>query len=84
MHKFIKNELKATDFPHESNGKWIYDSSIVLIDKNGHIRRAVMPQKRGGAPYIAPFDFEQAAGWDAKGVKTGTELNQHHSNLNCC
>ena len=73
LHKFIKNELKATLFPEEINGKWTYDSSVVLIDKNGHIRRAVMPQKRGGAPYIAPFDFEQAAEWDAKGIKTGTE-----------
>lgn len=75
LHKFIKNELKSSIFPNESDGKWMYDPSIVLIDKNGHIRRGVMPQKRGGAPYIAPFDFEQAAGWDAKGIKTGTELS---------
>ena len=77
LHKFIKNELKATLYPNESKGKWEYDSSIVLIDKNGHIRRAVVPQKRGGPPFIATFDFEQAAAWDAKGAKTGTE----HSNV---
>lgn len=75
LHKFIKNELKATLYPNELKGKWEYDSSIVLIDKNGHIRRAVVPQKRGGPPFIATFDFEQAAAWDAKGVKTGTEHN---------
>lgn len=77
LHKFIKNELKANIYPYESNGKWLYDSSIVLIDKNGHIRRAVVPQNRGGQPYIATFDFEQAAGWDARPipVKTGTEHN---------
>lgn len=75
LHKFIKNELKATIYPNELKGKWEYDSSIVLIDKNGHIRRAVVPQKQGGPPFIATFDFEQAAGWDAKGVKTGTEHN---------
>ncbi len=75
LHKFIKNELKADVFPHEKEGKWQYDSAIVLIDKNGHIRRAVVPQKRGGPPYIAVFDFAQAASWDAKGVKTGTERN---------
>jgi hypothetical protein len=72
LHKFIKNELKANIYPHEADGKWLYDASIVLIDKNGHIRRAVVPQKQGGPPYIATFDFEQAAEWDAKGTKTGT------------
>lgn len=76
LHKFIKNELKANVYPHEVNGKWEYDPAIVLIDKNGHVRRAVVPQKQGGPPFIATFDFDQAAGWDAKGVKTGTE----HSN----
>ncbi len=72
LHKFIKNELKANIYPHEAAGKWEYDSSIVLIDKNGHVRRAVVPQKQGGPPFIATFDFAQAASWDAKGVKTGT------------
>ncbi len=74
LHKFIKNELKANTFPHEADGKWDYDPAIVLIDKNGHIRRAVVPQKQGGPPFIATFDFDQAAGWDAKGVKTGNDL----------
>ncbi len=72
LHKFIKNELKASTYPNELTGKWEYDSAIVLIDKDGHIRRAVVPQKQGGPPFIAAFDFEQAAAWDAKGVKTGT------------
>jgi hypothetical protein len=72
LHKFIKNELKATTYPNETTGKWDYDASIVLIDKNGHIRRAVIPQKQGGPPFIATFDFEQAARWDAQGAKTGT------------
>lgn len=75
LQKFIKNELKATIYPNELKGKWEYDSSIVLIDKNGHIRRAVVPQKQGGPPFIATFDFEQAAAWDAKGAKTGTDHN---------
>jgi cytochrome oxidase Cu insertion factor (SCO1/SenC/PrrC family) len=75
LHKFIKNELKATTYPNELNGKWDYDGSIVLIDKNGHIRRAVVPQKQGGEPFVATFDFEQAAAWDAKGAKTGTANN---------
>ena len=75
LHKFIKNELKANIYPNETAGKWNYDPAIVLIDKNGHIRRGVVPQKRGGPPFIATFDFDQAAGWDDKGVKTGNEHN---------
>jgi cytochrome oxidase Cu insertion factor (SCO1/SenC/PrrC family) len=73
LHKFIKNELKTNIYPHETDGKWEYDSSVILLDKNGHIRRAVVPQKRGGDPYVATFDFEQASSWDAKGALTGTE-----------
>jgi cytochrome oxidase Cu insertion factor (SCO1/SenC/PrrC family) len=73
LHKFIKNELKTNIFPYEKDGKWLYDSEITLLDKNGHIRRGVVPQKRGGEPYIATFDFNDAAKWDEKGVKTGTE-----------
>jgi cytochrome oxidase Cu insertion factor (SCO1/SenC/PrrC family) len=75
LHKFIKTELKASRFPHEEAGRWVLDSSVVLIDRGGHLRRAVVPQKRGGAPYVAVFDFDQAAEWDARGVKTGTELS---------
>ena len=72
LHKFIKNEFKANMLPYEEDGAWRYDPSLVLIDKNRHVRRAVVPQKRGGAPYVATFDFEQAAEWDQKGIKTGT------------
>lgn len=72
-HKFIKTELRANVFPHFENGKWLHDSSIVLIDRNGHVRRAVVPQQRGGQPFVATFDFEQAARWDDEGKKTGTD-----------
>lgn len=72
LHKFIKNELKTTTYPNDKTGKWDYDPTIILIDKNGHIRRAVVPQKVGGPPFIATFDFAQAAAWDADGTKTGT------------
>lgn len=70
LQKFIYNQLKVNISPYLKDDQWIYDGSIVLIDKNGHIRRAVVPQQHGGSPYIATFDFEQAAGWDAKGVLT--------------
>ena len=75
LHRFIKNEFKANQLPHEEDGVWKYDKSLVLIDRNRHVRRAVIPQKHGGASYVAPFDFDLAAEWDAKGIKTGTELN---------
>lgn len=73
LHKFIKSELKSNIFPHQENGDWVFDTSIVLIDKNGHLRRAVIPQKRGGQPFVATFDFDQAAQWDKDGILTGTE-----------
>lgn len=73
LHKFIKNELKTTTYPNDNSGKWDYDPTIILIDKNGHVRRAVVPQKVGGPPFIATFDFAQAAEWDLKGTKTGTD-----------
>jgi cytochrome oxidase Cu insertion factor (SCO1/SenC/PrrC family) len=72
-HKFIKSELRANVFPHQKDGRWIHDPSIVLIDRNGHVRRAVVPQQRGGQPYVAAFDFDQAARWDEQGIKTGTD-----------
>ena len=75
LHKFIKNELKTNVYPNEADGKWNYDSAIVLIDKEGHIRRGVVPQKQGGPPFVATFDFQQAAAWDAQGAKTGTDRN---------
>ncbi|MGC4015989.1 MAG: hypothetical protein QM755_15900 [Luteolibacter sp.] len=73
LHKFIKNEFKTSLYPHLENGKWVFDTSIVLIDRNRHVRNAVIPQKRGGEPYVARFDFDQAAQWDTRGVKTGTD-----------
>ncbi|MGJ8645034.1 MAG: hypothetical protein ACSHX9_16655 [Luteolibacter sp.] len=75
LHKFVKNEFKANMLPHEKDGEWVYDHSLVLIDKNRHVRKAVVPQKQGGASFVVGFDFEQAMKWDEEGIKTGTELN---------
>ena len=77
LHKFIKNELKAAVYPNESDGKWNYDPSLVLIDRNGHIRRAVVTKTRNGKPTkpaVVAFDFDQAAEWDAEGKLSGSEL----------
>lgn len=76
LHKFIKNELKASVYPNETGGKWNYDPAIVLIDRNGHIRRAVVPKTRNGKPAkpeVVGFDFDQAVKWDAAGMKSGTD-----------
>jgi hypothetical protein len=73
LRKFVKKEFKASIMPHQVDGKWNYDPSIVLVDRNRHIRKAVVPQVRGGPQYTANFDFEQAAEWDARKVLTGTE-----------
>ncbi len=43
LHKFIKNEFKANLLPYEKDGKWKYNRSLVLIDKERHVRRAVVP-----------------------------------------
>lgn len=79
LHKFIKNEFKAGMLPHETDGKWIYDESLVLIDKNRHVRRAVIPQKRGGAAYVAAFDFAQAKEWDKGNLKV--QANSDKTNV---
>jgi cytochrome oxidase Cu insertion factor (SCO1/SenC/PrrC family) len=74
LHKFIKNEFKANMLPHEAEGEWRYDRSIVLIDRNRHVRRAVIPQVSGRS-HVVPFDFEQAREWDESGLKTGIGLS---------
>jgi hypothetical protein len=75
LHPFIKNQLKAGIYPHvDDNGRWVFDTTLTLIDRNRHIRHAVVTQKnQPGPPYLAAFDFDEAAGWDARGVKTGTD-----------
>ena len=73
LHRFIKNEFKANMLPHEEEGKWVYDGSLVLIDKNRHVRRAVVPQVKRGKSEVIAFDFGQAEEWDEKKLKTGTD-----------
>ncbi len=77
LHKFIKNEFKANMLPYEKDGAWKYDRSLFLIDKNRHVRKAVIPQQRGGSPYVASFDFELAQKWDDEKLTTKTQ----HSNV---
>jgi len=63
VHKYLKNKLKHGVLPHrDEDGRWNYDSSLVVIDRDLHIR-----QMKVG------FDFDAAAGWDEQGLKSGTE-----------
>jgi len=75
LHRFVKNQLKAGIHPHvNDDGKWVFDTTLTLIDRNRHIRHAVVRQKNHpGPPYLAAFDFDESAGWDAQGIKTGTD-----------
>jgi cytochrome oxidase Cu insertion factor (SCO1/SenC/PrrC family) len=73
VRKWVKKEFKASVTPHQRDEAWVFDTSVVLVDRNRHLRRAVVPQKQGGPPYTANFDFDQAAEWDDRGVKTGTD-----------
>jgi cytochrome oxidase Cu insertion factor (SCO1/SenC/PrrC family) len=60
-HKFLKDKLKLGMLPHRgADGKWVYDASLVVIDRNRHLR--------GGT---VAFDFEAAARWDAEGRREG-------------
>lgn len=73
LHKYLKDKCKLGMLPHQEQGQWKYDTSLVLVDRNLKLRKAVVPQQRGGPPFVTGFDFSQAEGWDSKGIKTGTE-----------
>lgn len=67
LHKFILSELKADEFPRQEDGRWSFDTSLVLIDREGNLRRAFIPGQPGRP---VTFDFDEAARLDAEGVKT--------------
>lgn len=72
VHKFLKNKLRLGVMPHQVDGKWMYDASLVVIDRDRHIRQASLKQGRYRRHKVA-FDFEQAAKWDAEGRTEGLE-----------
>lgn len=73
LHPFLKDRFQGTQLPELKDGVWTYDSTLILIDRNRHIRHAVVPQESGGRPFVTPFNFKLAAAWDADGISTGTE-----------
>lgn len=82
VHKFLKNVLKMEMIPHKKDGKWIYDGTLVVIDRDRHIRKGtVRSDKR--ARMDAPFDFEAAAKWDKEHPTPGdpTRVSRDLENL---
>jgi len=66
VHKYLKDKFKMSMLPHRDGGHWVYDTSVMVVDRDRHVRLGQLGQTS------FPFDFEQAAEWDAKGMKTGT------------
>ncbi|MDB6076964.1 MAG: cytochrome c oxidase Cu(A) center assembly protein [Akkermansiaceae bacterium] len=63
IHKFLKNDLKLEIIPRQENGKWIFDPTITVIDRDLHLRKGtakVSTHRR--QPF--PFNFEEAAKMD--------------------
>ncbi len=76
LHKFLKNRLKAGFYPAKKEGVWEYDPSIVVIDRDRHIRKATVRARQPSGKELnyrnqVDFDFEQAARWDAEGRSEG-------------
>lgn len=77
-HKFLKNRLKGQMVPHQTDGEWKYDPSLVLVDRDRHLRQATIRARNAAGKELnfrnpVPFDFEQAAQWDAEGRSEGLE-----------
>lgn len=70
VHKFLKNKLKLGVMPHQKDGKWVFDASLTIIDRDRHIRQATLKQGKYRRHKVT-FDFEQAAKWDAEGRTEG-------------
>lgn len=73
VHKFLKNTLKLGHLPHRDQaGNWVYDASLVVIDRDRHLRQATVFRGKRSRRNV-PFDFEEAARWDAEGRTEGLE-----------
>jgi hypothetical protein len=78
VHKYFKNVLKANTMAHRENGKMIYDASLVVIDRDRHIRQPTVRAKKASGKELnyrnrVTFDFEGAAEWDVQGRSEGLE-----------
>ncbi|MEP4078866.1 hypothetical protein [Haloferula sp.] len=77
-HKFMKRRLKAQLVPQKKEGIWEYDPSLIVVDRDRHLRQATVRARNAKGKELnfrnpVPFDFEQAAVWDAEGRSEGLE-----------
>ncbi|MBK1826933.1 hypothetical protein [Haloferula rosea] len=78
VHKFFKNVLKANIMAHRKDGEIVYDASLVVIDRDRHIRQPTVRARKASGKELnyrnrVTFDFEGAAEWDEKGRSEGLE-----------
>ena len=57
--KYIKNELRFGQFPHQKDGAWEYDSNLILLDHENKIRGWRHDDKNDTS-----YDFERSARWE--------------------
>ncbi|MEM1083846.1 MAG: hypothetical protein AAGI48_06960 [Verrucomicrobiota bacterium] len=78
IHKFLKRRLKSQLVPQLKDGVWEYDPSIIVVDRDRHLRQATVRAKNAAGKELnfrnpVRFDFEQAARWDAEGRSEGLD-----------
>jgi cytochrome oxidase Cu insertion factor (SCO1/SenC/PrrC family) len=66
IQKYLKDKFKLGAMPSFDGQQWSYNSKIIVVDRNRHLRQG----KFGRA--VVDFDFDAAASYDAKGLQTGT------------
>lgn len=81
VHKFVKNRLKANLYPFKRDGSWNYDPSLVVLDRNRHIRKPTIRMRKPNGRLLnerlpVNFDFVQAAELDVQGVPAGFEWDE--------
>lgn len=63
--KYLKNNFKQNLYPHKVGERWMYDSKVMVIDRNLHVRKAVVKNK------TIDFNFDEAARLDQGNAQTG-------------
>jgi len=67
IQKYLKDKFKLGAMPSFDGQQWSYNSKIIVVDRNRHLRQG----KNGRA--VVDFDFDAAASYDAKGLKSGSD-----------
>jgi cytochrome oxidase Cu insertion factor (SCO1/SenC/PrrC family) len=67
IQKYLKDMFKLGAMPSFDGKQWSYNSKILLVDRNRHLRQG----KNGRA--VVDFDFDAAASYDEKGLKSGSD-----------